>query len=276
MFFPALKLNLLIIVMITAFMNACATSSIHAPVTVTGQELSAKAAAITVPAAMQPSFLKNRRTFHAGDLNSAHGYRQPAVWSPSPPSSNLMAVKRTKRSRSHSDSGMSVSPESAHSLTNESRKTSEDTRNKQSIKADSGKKSRRHSQKSSDDKKILKLNFGWPIKGHVLRRFSKSRNKGIDIAGTKGQPVIAAENGTVVYGGQGLIGFGKILIIKHGDAYLSAYANTSRLLVKEGEPIEKGQIIAEVGNVGIKRASLHFEIRKNGKPVDPLNLLPKN
>ena len=76
--------------------------------------------------------------------------------------------------------------------------------------------------------------------------------------------------------GQGLIGFGKILIIKHNDAYLSAYANTSRLLVKEGEPIEKGQIIAEVGNVGIKRASLHFEIRKNGKPVDPLNLLPKD
>jgi len=122
---------------------------------------------------------------------------------------------------------------------------------------------------------MLELNFGWPIKGRVLKSFSPSRNKGIDIAGKKGQSVKASEAGKVVYGGQGLIGFGKLLIIKHNDDYLSAYANNSRLLVKEGQNVQKGQLIAEVGDVGIKRTSLHFEIRKNGKPVNPLKLFPK-
>ena len=149
---------------------------------------------------------------------------------------------------------------------------------KQQPKLDVAKKSKRHHKKSIvsiDNKKMLELNFGWPIKGRVLKRFSPSRNKGIDIAGKLGQPVKATEAGKVAYGGQGLIGFGKLLIIKHNDAYLSAYANNSRLLVNEGEHVEKGQAIAEVGRVGSKRMSLHFEIRKNGKPVNPLKLLPK-
>ena len=124
-------------------------------------------------------------------------------------------------------------------------------------------------------KKTAELNFGWPIKGRILKRFSPSRNKGIDIGGKKGQSVKATETGQVVYGGQGLFGFGKLLIIKHNDAYLSAYANTRRLLVKEGQYVDKGQFIAELGDVGIKRTSLHFEIRKNGKPVNPFILLPK-
>ena len=122
---------------------------------------------------------------------------------------------------------------------------------------------------------MFELNFGWPIKGKVLNNFSLSHNKGIDITGKQGQPVKATEAGTVVYGGQGLIGFGKLLIIKHNDVYLSAYANNNHLLANEGEYVQKGQTIATVGDVGIKRTSLHFEIRKNGKPVNPLNLLPK-
>jgi len=122
---------------------------------------------------------------------------------------------------------------------------------------------------------MLELNFGWPIKGRVLKRFSPSRNKGIDIAGKSGAAGKSDRSRKVAYGGQGLIGFGKLLIIKHNDAYLSAYANNSRLLVNEGEHVEKGQAIAEVGRVGSKRMSLHFEIRKNGKPVNPLKLLPK-
>lgn len=122
---------------------------------------------------------------------------------------------------------------------------------------------------------MLELSFGWPIKGRVLKRFSPPRNKGIDIAGKQGQSIKATEAGKVVYGGQGLIGFGKLLIIKHNSEYLSAYANNSRLLVNEGQHVQKGQAVAEVGNVGIKRTSLHFEIRKNGKPLNPLKLLPK-
>lgn len=149
---------------------------------------------------------------------------------------------------------------------------------KQQTRPDVAKKSTRKQQKSIvsiDNKKMLELNFVWPIKGRVLKSFSPSRNKGIDIAGKKGQSVKATEAGKVVYGGQGLIGFGKLLIIRHNDVYLSAYANNSRLLVNEGQHVQKGQVIAEVGNVGIKRTSLHFEIRKNGKPVNPLKLLPK-
>ena len=135
-------------------------------------------------------------------------------------------------------------------------------------------KKQRKSIVSIDNKKMVELNFGWPIKGRVLKSFSPSRNKGIDIAGKRGQPVKATEAGKVVYGGQGLIGFGKLLIIMHNNDYLSAYANNSRLLVNEGQHVEKGQVIAEVGGVGIKRMSLHFEIRKKGKPVNPLKLLP--
>lgn len=129
---------------------------------------------------------------------------------------------------------------------------------------------------STDNKKMLKLNFVWPIKGRVSRNFTQSNKKGIDIAGKMGQNVRAAEAGTIAYSGQGLIGFGKLIIIKHNDLYLSAYANNSHLLVKEGELVEKGQVIAQVGRALSKKAALHFEIRKNGKPVNPLILLPKN
>lgn len=129
---------------------------------------------------------------------------------------------------------------------------------------------------SIDNGTMLKLNFQWPIKGKVLKPFSQADNKGIDIAGEMGQDVSAAEAGKVVYSGQGLIGYGNLLIIKHNDLYLSAYANNSRLLVAEGYSVEKGELIAKVGQAGSNLTSLHFEIRKNGKPVNPLNLLPEN
>lgn len=127
---------------------------------------------------------------------------------------------------------------------------------------------------SIDNESMLKLNFRWPIKGEVLKNFSNASNKGIDIAGEVGQEVSASESGTVVYSGQGLIGYGELLIIKHNDFYLSAYANNSSLLVAEGYAVKKGQIIAKVGKVGSSKTSLHFEIRKNGKPMNPLDFLP--
>lgn len=129
---------------------------------------------------------------------------------------------------------------------------------------------------SIDNETMLKLNFQWPIKGKVLKSFSQADNKGIDIAGEMGQDVSAAEAGKVVYSGQGLVGYGNLLIIKHNDLYLSAYANNSRLLVAEGDTVEKGELIAKVGQAGSNKTSLHFEIRKNGKPVNPLNFLPEN
>jgi lipoprotein NlpD len=129
---------------------------------------------------------------------------------------------------------------------------------------------------SIDNEFMLKLNFKWPIKGKILNSFSKTNNKGIDIAGKLGQDVGAAEAGKVVYSGHGLIGYGQLLIIKHNDMFLSAYANNSQLLVAEGNSVEKGQVIAKVGQAGSNKTALHFEIRKNGKPVNPLNFLPGN
>ncbi|MCF7964848.1 MAG: peptidoglycan DD-metalloendopeptidase family protein [Methylobacter tundripaludum] len=138
----------------------------------------------------------------------------------------------------------------------------------------SGSDPQKKSTISIDNENMLMLNFQWPIKGKILKSFSRADSKGIDIAGEMGQDVSAAEAGKVVYSGQGLIGYGNLLIIKHNDLYLSAYANNSRLLVAEGHQVEKGELIAKVGQAGSNKASLHFEIRKNGKPVNPLSLLP--
>ncbi len=113
----------------------------------------------------------------------------------------------------------------------------------------------------------------WPTKGKVLEGFTES-TKGIDIAGKQGQSVTASAAGKVVYSGAGLRGYGKLIIIKHNNTYLSAYAHNNKLLVKEGQTVAKGQQIAEMGNTDASLVKLHFEIRKNGKPVDPLKYLP--
>ncbi len=113
----------------------------------------------------------------------------------------------------------------------------------------------------------------WPAKGRVLRRFS-SASKGVDIGGQEGDPVKAAADGTVVYSGTGIIGYGPLVIIKHNATYLSAYAHNKQLLVKDGDRVTKGQPIAEMGRNQRHRVMLHFEIRRNSKSVDPLQYLP--
>ena len=115
----------------------------------------------------------------------------------------------------------------------------------------------------------------WPVKSRKYNRFT-NENKGIDIPGVKGQDVFSAASGKVVYAGNGIIGYGNLIIIKHSQKYLSAYAHNSVILVKEGELIKVGGKIAEIGNSGTIKNILHFEIRKDGKPVDPLQYLPKN
>lgn len=117
----------------------------------------------------------------------------------------------------------------------------------------------------------------WPAQGQLIALFSSnsSLNKGIDIAGELGQPVMAASAGSVVYAGSGLRGYGELVIIKHGDTYVSAYGHNRRLLVREGQQVKAGQTIAEMGATGTDRVKLHFEIRRQGKPVDPLQYLPR-
>lgn len=115
----------------------------------------------------------------------------------------------------------------------------------------------------------------WPVRGKVIHRYSPANGKkGLDIGGQIGQPVKATAGGTVVYSGSGLIGYGNLVIIKHDDIYLSAYGHNKVLLVKEGDKVQQGQKIAEVGN-NKEGPMLHFEIRKNGKPVDPQQFLPR-
>ncbi len=119
-----------------------------------------------------------------------------------------------------------------------------------------------------------KVEWGWPVRGRLLAGFSEASNKGLDIAGKLGDPVIAAAPGRVVYSGSGLRGYGKLVIIKHNKTYLSAYAHNKDILVKEGQSVVKGQKIAEVGSTDSDTPKLHFEIRRLGKPVDPAKYLP--
>lgn len=115
------------------------------------------------------------------------------------------------------------------------------------------------------------LEWAWPTKGEVLYRFGESgRPKGIGIGGKAGQPVLAAADGKIVYSGSGLRGYGRLVIIKHNDTYLSVYAHNQALLVKEGDLAKRGQKIAEMGDSDATRVALHFEVRRYGQPVDPL------
>jgi lipoprotein NlpD len=117
--------------------------------------------------------------------------------------------------------------------------------------------------------------WAWPAQGQVVRKFSGTVHKGIDIDGKAGEDVKATAAGRVVYAGSGIVGYGQLLIVKHNDIYLSAYGHNQRLLVKEGDAVKPGQRIAEKGSSATNSVKLHFEIRREGKPVDPLKLLPR-
>lgn len=116
--------------------------------------------------------------------------------------------------------------------------------------------------------------WAWPSAGTVLAGFEEGKQKGLAIAGKAGDPVLAAADGRVVYAGSGLRGYGNLVIVKHNNTYLTAYAHNQTLLVKEDQAVRRGQKIAEMGSSDAERVQLHFEIRRQGKPVDPARLLP--
>jgi lipoprotein NlpD len=118
------------------------------------------------------------------------------------------------------------------------------------------------------------IEWTWPTRGKVIGAFSDASNKGIGIAGKLGQPIYASAPGRVIFSGTGIRGFGKLIVIKHNNTYLSVYAHNSELTVKEGQNVTRGQKIAEMGNTDSEQVKLHFEIRRFGKPIDPLKLLP--
>ena len=142
------------------------------------------------------------------------------------------------------------------------------------VKRNAGEKGSTRQLVSSQKKKNLK--WQWPTRGNIKQRFVQGdpTRKGIVISGKLGQKIIAAESGKIVYAGSGLIGYGLLIIIKHDNEYLSAYGYNQKINVKEGDQIRKGDVIAEMGVKGNSNAVLHFELRYNGLPVDPLKVLP--
>lgn len=118
------------------------------------------------------------------------------------------------------------------------------------------------------------IDFIWPAKGSLLTGFENSNSKGVDIGGKPGDPVVAAAAGQVLYTGTGIRGFGKLIVIRHEGGFSSVYAHNREILVKEGQSVSRGQRIAELGDTDADRPKLHFEIRKAGKPVDPLKYRP--
>lgn len=130
--------------------------------------------------------------------------------------------------------------------------------------------SQSHASRDADDD----INWMWPAVGPVAGGFDETRNKGLAITGKPGDPVLAAADGRVVYAGSGLRGYGNLVILKHNNTYLTAYAHNQTLLVKEDQAVRRGQKIAEMGSTDAERVQLHFEIRKLGKPIDPAKLLP--
>jgi lipoprotein NlpD len=118
------------------------------------------------------------------------------------------------------------------------------------------------------------ISWIWPSNGTVLAGFDEVKNKGLDIGGATGDAVMASADGKVVYAGAGLRGYGNLIILKHNQVYLTAYAHNQSLLVKEDQSVKKGQKIAEMGNSDADRVKLHFEVRRQGKPVDPAKYLP--
>lgn len=118
------------------------------------------------------------------------------------------------------------------------------------------------------------LGFIWPSNGSLIGGFDEVKNKGLDFAGKAGDPVLASADGQVVYAGAGLRGYGNLIILKHNNTFLTAYAHNQKLLVKEDQKVRKGEKIAEMGSTDADRVKLHFEVRRQGKPVDPAKFLP--
>ncbi len=295
MYFYHSKHHFIATLMVSSLLNACTTEGYYAPVTnsnnesfedrqvflFSNQSLN-KSNPIATSDIKKRQVISHKWATQPMDSGSNDDHQNQALWNNKSPPYNMSVGIKIKNTDSAenitSEKKQNIAAKNLAHVTNQSNTKAGTAHKKQPTKPDLAQKQKRPQKKSItlvNDKKSVKLNFGWPIKGKVLKSFSPSNNKGIDIAGQQEQSVKATEAGTVVYAGQGLIGFGKLLIIKHNGPYLSAYANNSQLLAKEGQVVKKGQVIAEVGNVGFKRISLHFEIRKNGKPVNPLKLLLK-
>ncbi len=263
----------------------CSTSGQPAPVidrsNHSRSETTGKGAvAPAVVAAPGTYIVKKGDTLYSVALETGHDWRDLASWN-NLENPNRILVGQTLRTTAPTDASAAVAvAQPISSGTVEVRpidspggkSAKEATKEVTNKEADANKTS--DSKPKPDPAAEPDMGWVWPVAGSVFETFMEGKNKGIDIAAKAGDAVTASADGKVVYAGNALRGYGNLVIIKHNALFLSAYAHNRTLLVKEGEVVKKSQKIAEVGNTDSDRVKLHFEIRKQGRPVDPLKYLP--
>ena len=256
-----------LIALVALGLTACSTPPRTKPATITDRSTPVASAPAQEP--VPPGFYRVKRgdTLIRIALDNGQSYRDIAAWN-NITDPNLIEVDQVLR--------VKPPPSSARVVT----KPIEPIKPADS-KASSDKKV---ATKKVDEKEVAAaepkadavdppIKLSWPAKGKVVEEFNEAKNKGIDIAGKMGEPIQAAADGKVVYAGNSLRGYGNLVIIKHDNTYLTAYAHNRTLVVKEGESVRKGQRIAEMGDSDANMVKLHFEVRMNGKPVNPMQYL---
>ena len=216
-------------------------------------------------------FVEPGETLYSISWAYGHDYRQVAQWNEI---SSPYIVKKGQRLRVAPPRSKSAKAKKQQG--NNKLHTSKDADKETTSVADKQEVVKFPSQDEFANNATLK--WQWPTRGgKVVQTFNERDpgKQGVDVAGKFGQPIYAAAPGRVVYSGGGLSRYGKLIIVKHNETFLSAYAHNKRILVKEGENLKAGQYIAEMGNTGTNKTKLHFEIRRDGKPVNPLRYLPK-
>ncbi len=215
-------------------------------------------------------FVEPGETLYSISWAYGHDYRVVAKWNHIPPPYIVKSGQRLRVSAPPASTASGKKPNRNKSIATSGRanKETKSVADNQEIE----------SQPDNAYVNNASLVWQWPTRGgKVVQTFDERdpRKQGLDVAGRFGQPIYSAAPGRVVYSGGGLSRYGKLIIVKHNETYLSAYAHNKRILVKEGEVLKAGQFIAEMGNTGTNKTKLHFEIRRDGKPVNPLRYLPK-
>jgi lipoprotein NlpD len=261
---------LIFVMMLVLFLASC--SSRRAPIVDhSGNSRSTTAAAIPV----EPGFYRVKRgdTLYRIALENGQSYRDIAQWN-NLSNPDQIEVDQVLRVAPPQDRNLPVmvAPVKSNSVDVTPIAAEEKIeRNKEKATKEVADKAPRQ-EHTDPAKEKADISLAWPAKGTLIG-FDEVKNKGIDILGKAGDAIKAAGNGKVVYAGNGLRGYGNLVIIKHNSTYLTAYAHNRTLLVKEGEQVYTGQKIAEMGNTDSDRVKLHFEVRRYGKPVDPARYL---
>ena len=261
-------LRVLLVLAVAFCLAACSTPPRTKQATITDRS-SNIGATVPTPDAVPPGFYRVKRgdTLLRIALDNGQSYRDIAAWN-NITDPNLIEVDQLLRVRP--PPGPRVSTKPIEPLKPADSKDAKPAADK---KAAPKKVEEKEVAEAKADAVDPPIKLSWPAKGKVVEEFSEGKNKGIDIAGKLGEPIQAASDGKVVYAGNSLRGYGNLVIVKHDNTYLTAYAHNRSLLVKEGDSVRKGQRIAEMGDSDANMVKLHFEVRVNGKPVNPIQFL---